>query len=120
MNKNGLKVKNRYGIEIVKCCASCKNKRCDNHARICVAGEGIVPSNYLCAQWEMDYGFDTAGRGDGRIKKRMYLDFCYRKIVEENRKAIQYANAKMIFKRKTIDEIRAEYIQEYGDIYINI
>lgn len=110
MEKVKIYAKNKYGISIVKCCASCKFKMCDNRLRYCIKGEGTVPTDYLCSTWEMADGLSQAGKGGGRIKEKAYLDFFLNVMEHENRKAA--------YLRKSIDDIRETYNKNFGDIYI--
>lgn len=71
-------VKNRYGIIVVKCCASCKHREAiaGDNVRRCRRGFGKHKNNYLCGSgWEMDDSLDNAGKGGGRVKKKSYFDF---------------------------------------------
>ena len=51
-------VKNRFGITIVKCCASCSHKSYN----LCDAGYGEVSQNHLCPKWSMKENLKNAGK----------------------------------------------------------
>ena len=69
-------VKNKYGVTVVCCCASCKHKLFkDDKTRDCALGERGVKPSYLCSSWMMEPHLDEAGRGDGRIRRGEYLKF---------------------------------------------
>lgn len=103
-------ITNKFGIQIVQCCASCVNNigaSGSEYTRICNAGEGIVKPSSWCGQWKMRQELDNAGLGGGEIKKRQYLEFFK-----------NYEQPEDIDKKKTRAEIRKEYEDKYGSIYI--
>lgn len=68
--------KNKYGVEIKMCCASCKRKVFKSEkTRDCELGEKDLKPSYLCPDWIMSENLDNAGRGGGRIRKKGYLQF---------------------------------------------
>lgn len=71
-------VKNDYGVTIVKCCASCLHHVSDGRdkIRICRKEHRGHWMDYLCKNgWEMDKGLENAGKGNGRVKKREYIQY---------------------------------------------
>lgn len=71
-------VKNKYKVNIVKCCASCKfhDSNGDERIRICKRGYGDHELDYLCGGgWEMEPKLENAGKGGGRVKKKEYIQF---------------------------------------------
>lgn len=70
-------IKNKYGIKVVKCCASCIHNSgvASGDTRICDAGEGIVRTNSYCQGWAMHPRYDIAGKGGGKVKKLAYLQY---------------------------------------------
>lgn len=71
-------VKNKYGIAIVKCCASCiHHSGCRNDDyRTCLKDRREHHMEYLCKDgWEMTQSLENAGKGGGRVKKKAYIDF---------------------------------------------
>ena len=111
-------IKNRYGITVVMCCASCKHKRLDNNMRLCTKGEGAVPPNYICPDWEISDTFNKPYKGDGRVKTQRYLQYALDRITEDDRQAVLASAAKKIYKRVSISQIRDDFEKEYGHIYI--
>lgn len=112
-------VKNKYGTDIVKCCASCMHNTgpSGEYTRICNAGEGIVKIDSYCTQWEMKrrlskdsriMDLDAVGKGDGKIKKKKYLDFL-----------LNYTQSEDPKQHKSVSEIREEYEARYGSVYLN-
>lgn len=73
--------KNQHGVDITKCCASCKHKleggRKDNE-RLCKLTQKIVRADDLCSSWELTESpkLEVAGKGGGRIKKPHYIQWC--------------------------------------------
>ena len=105
MDNNNKFFPNRHGIRIVKCCSSCEYKHFDKgNQRICVHIGCLVRKNGLCKDWKMSEYYDNAGIGDGRVKKKSYLDFVGKQRQEG---------------KTNIAEIRAEYEKENGSIYLS-
>lgn len=100
--------KNEFGVNIVKCCASCKHKEFGKTGtRVCTNGEGEVKPSYLCSDWEMSERLAKAGKGGGPVKKARYLQYV---LNYEQPKEPQY--------HVPLKAIRAEYEKLYGSIYI--
>ena len=69
-------VLNKFGISVVKCCASCQHKELhDERMRPCKLGDVKVMPDYLCPRWIMRESLDNAGMGGGRVRKRHWLNF---------------------------------------------
>lgn len=69
---------NKYGIPIVKCCASCKHHSYngDDRKRLCLQTGKTHHSSYLCGSgWRLAENLENAGRGGGKVKKRAYLQY---------------------------------------------
>lgn len=111
-------IKNSNGVSIVKCCASCKHKKLDNRQRLCMAGEGLVPSDYLCPEWEMNPVYEKLGNGDGRIKNPMYLRYALDRTYEDERKALLAQESHKTFTRTPLVIIRREFEELHGSIYM--
>ena len=109
--------KNKYGITVVKCCASCRNKKCDNNVRQCTKGEGRVPSDYLCADWEMDEGLENAGKGGGKVKRAGYIRYATDALFSYKRQTAAATRGNDTPTWKSIADIRTEYEKTQGDIY---
>lgn len=113
----GIFYKNKFGVSIKKCCASCKFKQMDVRVRFCTRGEGIVSPHSICEDWTMNPDLDNAGKGGGRIKKRSYLINCLDRLDEDNYLAIERKRKKLPHKRLTLQHIRSDYEKKFGDIY---
>jgi len=69
-------VKNGFGVSIVVCCASCMFKEFKSEKeRLCtLIRKPTHPSEY-CNSWRMDPHLENAGKGDGRIRKKEWLEY---------------------------------------------
>ena len=69
------KFKNKFGIEINICCASCQFRDFDNKTgkRICSLTEQQVDSNAVCEDWHLSQGLENAGAGGGTVKSYQHL-----------------------------------------------
>lgn len=107
--------KNKYGIPIVMCCASCQYNlgASSDTTRICNKGEGMVKPTSLCSQWIMRPALDNAGRGDGHIKKPHYIQYVKKRLDEIHR-----MDADVKIKIELIKGINKEYMEKYGSRYI--
>jgi hypothetical protein len=117
MNGKELYFVNGYGIKVKKCCASCSHMQPDHKTRICLNGEGTVSPKSYCLDWELRKGLDNAGKGNGSVKTDGYLQHCLGILEEDNAKAIECAQKKVAFRRRTLENIRTAYREKHGDIY---
>lgn len=112
-------VRNEHGINIKVCCASCKlRKITSDRGRVCSLNENMVKAGNCCAQWEMNRRLQNAGMSGGQVKSWRYLSY-YRERWTEQREALtagRITAAAML----SGEDIRQEYEQEQGSIYINI
>lgn len=67
--------RNRWGIEIKICCASCQYKDYDRKTgeRICTLTQQPVERLDLCEEWHLSQGLAMAGAGGGEVKSKEYL-----------------------------------------------
>lgn len=94
--------RNKRGIKVKRCCASCKYKEIlGNGERICTVG---CESCETCRHWRMREELRNAGNPFGTIKTKEYLhyvlDIRYREKVE---------NFSHRTEQRDIEEIRREY-----------
>lgn len=107
---------NKYGIPVVKCCASCKFKEFDKGGmRVCTNGFGGVKTSFLCTGWQMRESLDNAGKADGRVKKKDYLLYVVRRRSEE----IERLMHNIYTTPAKVDDIRREYKHSFGSIYVD-
>lgn len=110
-------VKNRYGVAVCKCCASCKNKKMDGGNRLCMNGYGLVSPSWCCDGWVMAEHLNHVGKANGSVKRYEYLHFYLDTVDEDNMKELECSKKGLAFRRKTISEIREEFERKYGSIY---
>ena len=67
--------RNRWGIEVRICCASCQYKDYDRKTgeRLCTLTQQQVESQELCDDWHLSQGLSMAGAGGGEVKSLEYL-----------------------------------------------
>lgn len=114
--------KNRHGIAIKKCCASCQHnggtKGADN-SRICTNHQGVKRPSDVCPEWELRHVSDPPERGEiiyenaglsgGRVKAFSYLKFLH-----------DYEQPRDKREHVPVKQIREEYQQQYGDIFVKM
>ena len=112
-------MRNRNGIEIKKCCASCRFRQISSEkGRFCIKHQKKVKAGWLCEDWKMSPNLEHAGDAGGQVKCAKYLDY-YRKRWVGQREAVIAGKMKpedML----TAEQIRKEFEQEHGSIFINI
>ena len=131
-------VRNGYGVNIKKCCASCGNKglgKTDGR-RICIKGEGEVPAEYLCEDWLMnDQCKKIKCENFGMVKKPAYIEWLKKQVDEINARDITEAqgltmlasmgidtaiktNAGLRAKMALITALPKQYEKEFGSRYL--
>lgn len=76
---------NKYHIWVNECCASCVFATIDSDTkRKCEIDNEKYRPSFGCARWKMAKGFEEAGKGDGRIKKKAWLHFYLAFLHKEN------------------------------------
>lgn len=79
MEKKRIITKNRFDMDIVCCCASCKFKIAHKeHTRKCFIDKREVTPDYLCTAWKIHPKLENAGSGGGSVKKKEYLMYIHR------------------------------------------
>ena len=108
--------RNSHGIEVKKCCASCRFKDLTRlmTARFCTEHHRSVKPNGCCKQWAMSEQMEAAGRGGGKVKCRAYLRYVLE--VREEESLADQRGLKIV--HKSIDQIRQEFEKNHGSIYI--
>lgn len=62
-------VKNAYGIEVKRCCASCSHKSIGwDGVRSCNILGLKVQNKFKCRSWQMSYGMQKAGSAQGVVR----------------------------------------------------
>ena len=108
--------RNQHGIEVKKCCASCKHKDLTRLvlARYCSQHHEKVKPRECCEQWEMSEQMEAAGSGGGKVKKKAYLKYVL--DVREDESLADQLGIK--FPHKSIDQIRKDFEEKNGSIYV--
>lgn len=99
-------VRNPHGVNIKKCCASCRNKGIgkSDGRRICTIGEGEVPPNYLCSDWVMNEQCQKIkSEHFGLIKKPAYIEWLKSQVDEINDRNISESQGLMILADMGVD-----------------
>ena len=103
-------VKNRKGLDIVKCCASCQHKAIDRDIRMCMNGGGIVSKDYLCPSWQMSENLINAGSEvGGQTKRPEYIQWLLERREDERKNCQSPA---------PIGKLIDEYEEAYGSRYL--
>ena len=110
-------IKNKYGIGIVACCASCKFKKFVNMVRCCLLDGCDVPSGFVCGRWGMSPPLENVGKGGGKVKNSQYLHYAVEKLAEDNVFADEAAAAGLSYNKLTVEELREDYSRDNGTIY---
>ena len=111
-------MRNRYGIEICRCCASCKYREVKNEGRMCSKAKAEVESWHLCRQWDVHPKLQNAGEGNGKVKSLVYLNYFRERYLQQ---IDEFVAGKILpTQRLSREEIRKEFSELYGSIYINI
>lgn len=110
--------RNQHGIEVKKCCASCKHKDLTRLvlARYCSQHHEKVKPRECCEQWEMSEQMEAAGSGGGKVKKKAYLKYVL--DVREDESLADQLGIK--FPHKSIGQIRRDYEEKNGSIYVTL
>jgi len=109
-------VRNARGTKVKRCCLSCQHKDYDYQGcRICTKMMIKVEGKFRCPSYQMSDGHKLAGIGWGRVKSKEYLKYV-KDTREDETEAIQMG--RMVEKeRKTLLQIRQEYMENNGSIY---
>ena len=110
--------RNQHGIEVKKCCASCKHKDLTRLvlARYCSQHHEKVKPRECCEQWEMSEQMEAAGSGRGKVKKKAYLKYVL--DVREDESLADQLGIK--FPHKSIEQIRKDFEEKNGSIYVTL
>ena len=76
-------VRNKHGVEIRKCCASCQFRLVEEGKRICVLQQKRVLMKHVCEDWKLGYRMEMAGNSGGHIKRGEYLKYVHEMRMQE-------------------------------------
>ena len=124
-----MKYRNSHGIEVKKCCASCRFKDLTRlmTARFCTEHNKRVKPRECCYEWAVSEQLEAAGSGRGKVKRKAYLKFVL-EVREDERLRVGERSSGMSladqlgiqFPHKTIDQIRQEFEKNHGSIFVEI
>ena len=109
---------NAYEISVKRCCASCESMGPSEKLRYrkCLKHLCLVKPHNVCRDWTMNMRSKQAGASEGKVKKREYQLFLL-EVREAEIKAEEQGNR---VTRLSIGEIRQQFEEEHGTIYMNI
>lgn len=109
-------MRNQHGIEVRECCASCRHKDLTKlaTARFCQLHQKSVKPREWCEQWAMSEQMEAAGSAGGKVKKQAYLKYLMA-VREDESLADQL---KVQYPHKSIEQIRREFEEKNGSIYV--
>ena len=81
--------------------------------RFCLKHEMDVKRDFYCTKWRMSHTQRMAGFARGSVKCREYLMFVLA-VREDEALAIERGEEIEV---KTLDELRAEFLENHGEIY---
>ena len=111
-------MRNSHGIEVKECCASCKFKDLTRliSSRFCLQHHKSVKPRECCEQWEMSEQMQAAGLSGGKVKKKTYLKYVLQ-VREDESLADQL---KIQFPHKSLEQIRKDFEEKNGSIYVEL
>ena len=109
---------NGYGMSVRRCCASCVHKALTGKLRYrkCLKHLCQVKAHNVCADWEMNKLSQKAGASEGKVKKREYQLF----LLEVRQREAAAAKQGNRVTRLSIGEIRQQFEEEHGTIYMSL
>ena len=95
--------KNKRGIRVKRCCASCKHKEIDSYGiRYCTKG---YESHETCRHWCMRDDLRNVGTPFGAIKSKEYLHY----VLDIRNREMNDSCFKKRVPLRDVEEIRKEY-----------
>lgn len=118
MTDDGFFIISRYGVKVLKGCVSCVYKDRDEHPSECDKVKSSKYHPHVCPKWEARFNIDAMGKGDGKVKRREYLEFVLERLSNDNSENISTLHPAEL--KKYITALRKEFEEKNGDIYINM
>ena len=111
-------MRNSYGIEVKKCCASCRYKDLTRlmTSRYCTQHQKAVAPQGCCKQWALSEQMEAVGSGLGKVKRKAYLKYVI--AVREEESLAAQRGLKIVC--KSLDQIRQEFEKNQGSIFVEI
>ncbi len=118
MNERISTTRNAHGVGVKACCASCKMRKLPAEGgRVCKLSGKHVEAKSRCDKWEMSPLLRNAGMSGGRVKNWQYLCFYRRRYLQQRDELMaRRISAENV---KTTADIRREYEQRNGSIYLD-
>ncbi len=114
--KRILRVRNKHGVKVKRCCLSCQYKTYDEkEGRYCSKMMIKLGKRFYCKLWEMADEIKKVGDNKGRVKTKAYLNYV-KNIRLDEMESIRLGILKPEDCR-TIADIRKEYLKEHESIY---
>ncbi len=111
-------MRNRYGVEVRLACCSCQHRTITNDGRMCRQAKTLVESSHYCGHWQMHPKLQNAGEGSGQVKRLAYLDYFRKQSLRQREDLI---DGKILpTQMRSAEQIRKEYTEQNGSVYINI
>lgn len=109
---------NEYGMSVKRCCASCESMGLSGKLRYrkCLKHLCLVKSHNVCRDWTMNMRSKQAGASEGKVKKREYQLF----LLEVRQREAAAAKQGNRVTRLSIGEIRQQFEEEHGTIYMSL
>jgi len=109
---------NEYGMSVKRCCASCESMGLTGKLRYrkCLKHLCLVKPHNVCRDWTMNMRSKQAGATEGKVKKREYQLF----LLEVRQREAAAAKQGNRVTRLSIGEIRQQFEEEHGTIYMNL
>ena len=80
-------MRNGFGISIAIRCASCRFKQLTKGGRFCERWQRAVLPSESCEEWQLYPAFERAGNGEGKVKKKEYLEFALSSLFGDTHQA---------------------------------
>ena len=107
--------KNAFYIEVKECCRSCAMKELTRAkgTRWCRSKKQEMKPDEVCRYWRMSRQLRMAGFARGRVKRVEYLLYLAAVREDEGKAAEQGQEVTPL----SIEEVRAQFEQQFGSIY---
>ena len=111
-------MRNKYGVKIRKCCASCDARviTTTDTYRMCSLDHKEVDGTDVCNSWQLRKGLEEAGSAKGGVKRKAYFNY----LQEVRDREATARNLGLRITAKTLEEVRAEFEIDNNSIFINL
>ena len=102
-----------------ECCASCKLRKIKSvEGRVCGNSDEPVAGGGLCEKWALHPKLEKVAWGLGKVKKLRYLNYFRETWLQQQQ---DYIDGKIsVVQLKSIEDIRKEFEERYGPIYLKM